>query len=143
MKMNDIKWVFFVITMACFYFACEEPEKIDKKSVTELLTTPIWLSDSLLADGIEAGGIDGMLHKFAGETKFNKDGTGQVGEYTGTWYLNENETELIINADSLPAEVTTYIDELTEASLKINTVFPHQDNPSVLIGIRMTFKAKP
>jgi len=108
----------------------------------KLLTGPIWASDSLLANGVDAGGPAGMLENFKGEAKFNEDGTGYFGIYTGTWRFAYNETQIVIKTDFLLLPLTTKIAELTKLSLKITTSFPNPINPSTPINIRMTFKAK-
>jgi len=108
----------------------------------KLLTGPVWLSDSLLANGVDAGGPAGILFNFKGEAKFNQDGTGYFGIYTGTWRFAFNETQIIITADSLALPITTQIAELTSNSLKIKTSYPNLLNPAAPILIRMTFKPK-
>ena len=129
------------IIFCVIIISCEETTE-DENRNTELLTSHIWLSDSLLAGGEEEGGPGDLLEKFAGETKFDKDGTGTIGQYEGTWQFNDDETLLIITSDSLPAAVTTIINELTEISLKVSTIFPINNDPTNLIGIRMTFVPK-
>ena len=104
------------------------------------LTGPVWTTDSLLANGIDASGPDGMLKIFKGEFKFNEDGTGYFGIYTGTWRFAYNETNIVIETDSLPFPVTTKIAELTKISLKVTTIYP--DPLGVPTNLRMTFKAK-
>jgi hypothetical protein len=125
----------------CIANACKD----DNDSVSErfkLLTDPVWNSDSLLANGVESGGAGGLLEKFAGETKFNTDGTGYVGQYDGTWKFAYNETEITITSDSLLFPVTAQIVELTKTSFKITTGFPNPAKPTEPILIRMTFKPK-
>lgn len=132
--------VMLLIISGCFVvFSCGEKESDRFK----LLTDPIWVTDSLLANGIDATG--GILNKFKGEAKFNKDGTGTFGTYKGEWDFNVDETKLIITSDSLPLPVNTDILELTNTSLKLKTLFPDPKdpfNPASIINIRMTFKAK-
>ncbi len=134
------------LVVLCFsiilYISCEDELEEEQITKTELLTNHIWLSDSLLAGGVNASGPGEILEKFAGETKFNLDGTGTIGQYIGNWKFNEAETQLIITSDSLPAAVTTFISELTESSLKVATVFPLNNDPKNLIGIKMTFIPK-
>jgi len=127
-----------LIISGCFYFSsCEKDSKSDP---FKLLTGPIWASDSLLANGLDASGPDGMLRNFKGEAKFNEDGTGYFGIYTGTWKFSIDETKIIIATDSLPVALTNQIVELTEISLKITTSYPNL--LGVATNIRMTFKAK-
>ena len=110
----------------------------------KLLTTPVWASDSLLANDVEASGSGELLEKFKGDAKFNNDGTGSFGKFTGTWVFAGGETEIVIYSDSIPFRyLTTKIVELTTSSLKITTGFPNIQNPSAGdYRIRMTFKAK-
>ncbi len=106
------------------------------------LTGHVWASDSLLANGVDASGPDGMLKNFKGDAKFNQDGTGYFGVYIGTWRFAYNETQIIISTDSLPLPLTTKIAELTSISLKVTTSYPNLLNPAAPTFIRMTFKPK-
>jgi len=105
-----------------------------------LLTGPTWTSDSLLANGVDASGPDGMLKNFKGEVKFNADLTGNFGIYTGTWKFAYNQTQIVITTDSLPLPLITKVAELTKSSLKVTTIYPNL--LGVFTNIRMTFKAK-
>lgn len=131
--------IVLLIIGGCFAaFSCKEKESERFK----LLTNPIWLADSLIANGVNAGGPGGVLRNFIGDAKFKKDGTGYFGKYTGTWQFNTDETELVITSDSLAIPVIADIKELTSTSLKLTTVMP---NPLDLLhpyNIRMTFKPK-
>ena len=117
-------------------------KKDSQSEQSKLLTGPIWASDSLLANKVDARGPGGMLADFNGEVKFNEDGTGNFGIYSGTWRFAYNETQIVITTDALPLPLTTKIAELTKTSLKITTSYPNLLNPSAPINIRMTFKAK-
>ena len=117
-------------------------KKEDTSERFKLLTGPVWLTDSLLADGIDAGGPGMILAKFKGEAKFNEDGTGDFGIYHGTWVFWYQETQLVILADSFPIPLITLIKELTPASLKVKTSVPNMSDLSDTIDIRMTFNAK-
>lgn len=118
-------------------------DKNDEEELTrfQLLTMTAWLTDSLLANGADASGPGQLLEDFKGEARFNADGTGKFGEYTGTWKLQTSDTEIVIQTDAHPIPITAKIDELTKTSLKITTGFPDLTGGSV-IAIRMTFKAK-
>lgn len=128
-----------ILAGCLFNSSCKKDSQSDP---FKLLTDPVWLSDSLLANGVDAGGPAGILFNFKGEAKFNQDGTGYFGVYTGTWRFAFNETQIIIIADALTLPLTTQIAELTSKSLKITTSYPNLLNPTVPIRIRMTFKAK-
>jgi hypothetical protein len=124
--------LFLVIFTLIGIFSCS------KKSYTEkfnLLTGPIWASDSLLVNGADASGPGGLLENFKGDARFNTDYTGYFGQYTGTWRFAYNETQIVITTDSLPIPITAVIVELDQNALKITTSFSQ-------IPIRMTFKAK-
>ena len=128
-----------LIISGCFYIS--SCKKDSQSESFKLLTGPVWTSDSLLAGGVDASfQPDGMLRNFKGEAKFNEDGTGQFGIYTGTWWFSYDETQIVIATDSLPAALTNKIVELTETSLKITTSYPNL--LGVITNIRMTFKAK-
>ena len=117
-------------------FGCKKDKESER---FKLLTTPTWTTDSLLANGVDASGPGQLLEKFKGNAKFNKDGTGYFGVYPGTWRFNSTETQLIIETDSLAIPVITDIVELTNASLKVTTLFVILQNT---YNIRMTFKPK-
>jgi hypothetical protein len=126
---------FFSVFVIFLAFACETEESERFK----LITGTYWQSDSLLANGADASGPGGMLEKFKGNARFNKDGTGVFGVYTGTWKFAYNDTEIIIDSDSLDFPLTTHIEELTASSFKITTAFPNMANPSQPTRIRLTF----
>jgi hypothetical protein len=128
----------FLIISGCLYIASCQTDKQSKSF--KLLTAHAWVSDSLLANGVDASGPDGMLSNFKGEVKFNEDLTGTFGVYTGTWRFAYNETQVILTTDSLPLPLTAKITELTELSLKVTTSYP--SILGVPTNIRMTFKAK-
>lgn len=123
-----------VIISALLVFSCEK-EDDDQSERFVLLTSPVWVSDSLLVNGVDASGSDQLLEEFDGEVEFNEDGTGRFGDYTGTWNFTANETQLVISTAALPFPITAGIEELTSSSLKIETNFDTQ-------VIRMTFKPK-
>jgi hypothetical protein len=108
----------------------------------KMLTKPIWTTDSLLANGVDAGGTGQLLAKFKGDAKFKDDGTGYFGIYKGTWYFAYEETQIVIQTDSLLIPLTTLIKVLTTDELKVTTSYPNLVNPTNPISIRMTFKAK-
>ena len=130
---------FVVIAIAFVFVSCDKEVTTDNLN---LLTSHIWTADSLLADGIEEGGEGGMLEMFNGDTKFNEDGTGYVGEIVGIWQFSDNETAIAISSDSLPFPITTHIVELTAQSLKLTTSFPIEESPPVFADVRMTFIPK-
>ncbi len=131
--------IFIFISGFVFFYSCKKDSESEN---FKLLTGPVWQSDSLLANGIDASGPDGMLKNFKGEAKFNKDGTGSFGVYTGTWRFAQEETQIVISTDSLPVPLSTKIAELTAISLKITTTYPNPINPAAPTYIRMTFNAK-
>jgi hypothetical protein len=131
--------IFLVVAGFFYLLACSKDTESEN---FKLLTGPVWVSDSLLANGIDASGPDGMLKNFKGEAKFNKDGTGYFGIYTGTWRFAQEETQIVITTDSLPVPLSTKIAELTAESLKITTIYPNPINPAAPTYIRMTFNAK-
>jgi len=130
------------LIMATAFLAVFSCSKDDKSERFKLLTGPIWASDSLLANGIDASLPGGILEKFKGDAKFKEDGTGTFGGYSGQWRFNTDETELTIITDSLPLPIISKIKELTSTSLKITTTVALPAAPTVPINIRMTFKAK-
>ena len=127
-----------IISVCCIVFACKKEKKSEQFL---LLTGPVWVSDSLLAEGVDASGPDQLLEKFKGDIKFREDGTGYFGQYTGTWRFSYSEKEVVISSDALPVPLTTNIIELTTKSLKMTTSYPTA-NPANPLDIRMTFKAK-
>jgi len=136
--MKNLITISIILSLAWVY-ACNKDENSARFN---MLTDPVWITDSLLADGVNAGGPGGLLEKFKGEAKFKSDGTGYFGEYTGQWRFNQDETEITIVTDSLGLPIICDIAELTRESLKINTVVPNPFNTQDQIDIRMTFKAR-
>ena len=128
-----------IVAAGLLLITCTKEESSERFNY---LTGTTWVADSLLANGIEAGGVGGVLEKFNGEVKFNTDGTGVFGIYSGTWKLAFDDTAIIISSDSLAAPLSTQIVELTKISLKITAGIPDAVNPSVFMKIRMTFKSK-
>jgi hypothetical protein len=129
-----------LIIIGLVTFSCTKKD-VESKNFT-LLTSHNWVSDSLLIDGNDASGPGGMLEIFKGDVIFNKDRTGTYGKYTGTWSFAEEETKIVLTSDSLGFPLTTNIEELTNISLKITTVFPRAGEPENPMDIRMTFNAK-
>jgi hypothetical protein len=136
MKKLSYLLIIFVSLLVLTYCKKETSERF------KLLTAVTWDPDTLLADGIEAGGPGGFLEKFNGDVKFNDDGTGNFGVYEGTWAFTSGETQIKIVTDSLPIPLYCDIEELTALSLKITTTVINPDNFSDFIDIRMTFHAK-
>ncbi|MEN8122377.1 MAG: hypothetical protein ABFS35_18675 [Bacteroidota bacterium] len=130
-----------ILIIAVAFFACPNHEDVPSERFN-LLTNHIWVNDSLLADGVEAGGPGETLEAFNGDTKFDVDGTGYIGTFTGDWGFNKNETQITIFSDDLLIPVTVNVVELTTSSFKITTNFPSQSSPGVYIDVRMTFKPK-
>lgn len=131
---NIVIWL--LLAGLLFAAACNK----DKTSESfDLLTSHVWTSDSLLADGIDASDPGELLEKFKGDVVFNVDGTGTFGQYTGTWRFVDNETNIAISSPELTFTLTTHIVELTKNSLKVTFVYPSQP---VSKNIRMTFKPK-
>jgi hypothetical protein len=128
----------FIIFLFFSIYSCNKDSESER---FKLLTTPTWASDSLLANGVDASGPDGLLKNFKGDCIFNVDGTGSFGIYEGTWRFAYDETQIVIETDSLPIPLTTQIAELTSASLKITTSYSNIVT-GIPIKIRMTFKAK-
>ncbi|MFW5687387.1 MAG: hypothetical protein ACOCXV_00525 [Bacteroidota bacterium] len=133
-----------VITIVFTLFvaaSCEKEEETSERF--RLLTQAVWESDSLLINGEDASGPGELLEDFRGDAIFREDFTGTFGTYEGTWKFAQNETELVIQSDSLPALLSTKIHELTAESLKVSTTFPDLQNPTnPALQIRLTFIAK-
>lgn len=133
------------LVLSIMLVSCLNLVSCKKETTSErynFLTGVSWLSDSLLANGEEAGGEGQLLEKFKGEANFYKNGTGVFGTYTGTWTLAYDDTQILIKADSIAIRLTTQIVELTATSLKITTEYPNLILPDEPIKIRMTFNSK-
>jgi hypothetical protein len=128
-----------IIVFSLALITCKkEPPTIRFKN----LTGATWVSDSLLANGADASGPGQILEKFKGELNFYANGTGNFGQYSGTWTLAYDDTQIILTTDSLPVPITTQIVELSSISLKVTTDYPNDIVPTEPIKIRMTFKSK-
>jgi len=131
--------VLILITGIIILAACNKEKESERFT---LITAHKWVSDSLLAEGIDASKPGQMLEKFKGEAEFKKDGTGYFGKYNGTWRFAYEETSVVIDSDSLQVPLTVNIAELTSLSLKVTTSFANPLNLNNPFDIRMTFKAK-
>jgi hypothetical protein len=131
--------LFFLITVVFYVASCKKDEN---SANFKNLTGTTWKSDSLLINGVDASGSGGLLENFSGDVKFNADGTGNFGTYSGNWRFALNETQLVITSPSLPLPLTAQIKELTSTSLKITTALPDPMNPANFLNVRMTFKPK-
>lgn len=131
--------VFTLLTGSVLFNSCS---KKDESERFRLLTGHAWRSDSLLVNGMDASGATGLLRNFVGDVKFNSDGSGTFGSYTGTWMFTSNETKLTIASDSLLIPITANIAELTTSSLKVTTSYPNLVNPALPLNVRMTFKPR-
>ena len=129
----------FCITACMLIIACSKEKESER---FKLLTTPVWTSESILANGVEPAGSWVFLKQFSGDAKFNKDGTGTFGSYTGQWRFNEDETEITIITSTVPLPIITDIVVLTSQSLRITTTINNPLNPSESADVSMTFKAK-
>jgi len=127
------------ITICLMFFSCKKDEKSER---FKLLTTPVWTTVSLLADGADASGPGGILEEFKGDAKFKEDGTGYFGEHEGQWWFNTAETEITIKTNELPLPIYADIVELTTKSLKLTTTINLPQDPSQSVNISMTFKAR-
>jgi hypothetical protein len=127
--------------------SCDKDED-DVSERFDLLTGVEWESESLFINGIDASGPGDLLENFKGTAKFNKDGTGNFGAYTGTWRflqdytILEIKTVIAIGETQVPITLPADIIELTASILKIETNFPNFENPGEELQIEMTFRAK-
>jgi len=127
-----------VITAAFLIFSCSKEKKSENFI---LLTTPVWSSDTLLANGEDASGPGELLEKFKGDARFEEDGSGYFGDYTGQWRFNPDESQITIITDSMPLPIICNLIMLTADSLKITTIVPDKVTLDP-INIRMTFSVK-
>ncbi len=137
--MNRIT-LLLIVVVGMHIVGCNDKDDKDEVDYFTLLTKPTWVSDSLLANGLDASGPDGALVNFKGEAKFRTDGTGTFGTYDGTWTLSN--TQITINSPDFFIPINAEIVELNTSSLKITTVVPDINNLPEVLNIRMTFKAK-
>jgi hypothetical protein len=127
--------LFLLMAITIIVLSCNKEKVSDRFT---LLTSHTWTSDSLLADGVDASDPGEMLALFKGDARFNEDGTGTFGQYSGTWMFTDNETNVAITSPDLPFALTTHIVELTRTSFKVTFTFPG----TTPTNIRMTFKPK-
>ncbi|HSL86284.1 MAG TPA: hypothetical protein VK861_05080 [Bacteroidales bacterium] len=136
-----MKRIALLVTISvCLMFSSCSKEKESQRF--KWLTTPVWTTEQLLVNGVSADGPGDLLEGFKGDSKFNKDGTGTFGSYTGTWSFSSDESQLIIQTPDLPIPVITTIAELTSSRLDVTTAFPNQTDPANPYNIRMVFRVK-
>jgi len=135
------KYLLMAVFLSSIFIAtsCGEDEK---DTPFTLLTGPVWVSDSLLVNGLDASGVGQPLANFRGEARFLQDGTGIFAGFTGTWRFAQNDTRLIIESPDFPIPITTQVVELSRADLKISTEVPNPLLPGTNMRIRMTFKSR-
>lgn len=141
--MRKLLYSALMISFLVFIYSCEKDKEDSDRFA--LLTGSVWQSDSLLVNGADASGPGQLLTNFMGEARFNEDGSGTFGNYSGTWRFAQRDTELVIQSDSLPygLPLSTKILLLTQEDLKVSTSFPDVTNISnPPLQIRLTFKAK-
>ena len=130
---------FLIIAAMVLAYSCKD----DESDRFEFLTGAVWTPVSLLANGVDATGPNGILAGFVGDAKFNEDGTGTFGTYSGEWMFAAAEEKIVITTSSLPISVTLTIVELTSTSLKLPGSIPDPQNlTGPPISIEMTFTAK-
>src|SRR5665648_641327 len=110
--------ILLFVTLLLMASACKKETQSERFL---LLTAHTWITDSLLAGGIDASGPGQLLEKFKGDIKFNEDGSGFFGQYDGTWRFVYDETSVVLESVDLPAPLTAFIAELTSSSLKMTT----------------------
>lgn len=132
-------FLILLILSGCFVISSCKEKDSERFS---FLTGVTWVTDSLIANGQDASEPGQLLADFKGEAKFNEDGTGSFGNYTGEWNFSSSETQLVIKSNSLAIPVIADIKELTSVSLKLTAVLPNQQDLMNPHRIRMTFKAK-
>ena len=136
--MKKFTLILVLISLSLIYYSCNKKDVKSDRFI--FLTDNIWLSDSLLVNGVDASGAGELLEGFVGEAKFNEDGTGTFGQNAGAWYFTDNETDITITSDDLQVPLTCNIVTLTATSFKITTSYTV---PIVgQLAIRITFKAK-
>jgi hypothetical protein len=130
----------FLILPLLFFVSCDKDDDDDVSERFRLLTSPVWILEELLVNGIEP--TEGFLANFRGETDFREDGTGSFGELSGTWEFRQNETQIRITTPAFPVPIPANIVELTASSLIISALVPNPENLQETLDIRMTFRAK-
>ncbi|HEX2969577.1 MAG TPA: hypothetical protein VHO46_10800 [Bacteroidales bacterium] len=133
---------FILLLLLSGFFGLISCEKNKDSENFKNLTGTTWRSDSLLVNGIDASGPGGILEDFVGDVRFNEDGTGTFGTYSGKWMFGMNETQLTITSDSLLIPINANIIELTKTSLKIKTSYPNPLDLTTPLNLRLTFKPK-
>ena len=129
--------------------SCDKEEEDEVSERFDLLTGVEWESESLFVNGVDASdhSAGDLFENLRGTAKFNKDGTGTFGAFTGTWRFLKDYTVLEIKTVIpfgeilLPITLPADIIELTAIKLKIETDFQDIDSDDEL-KIEMTFRAK-
>jgi len=141
LKLKVMKKValFLIIATLVIAYSCKDDESERFKFLTEATWTPV----SLKANGVDATGPGGILEGFSGEVRFNVDGSGTFGTYSGEWTFAASEEKLVITTTVLPISITLTIVQLTSTSLSLQGSFPDPNNlTGPPITIEMTFSAK-
>ena len=131
-----------LLLLVLFLIVIASCKKTSESANFRNLTSITWKSDTMMADGVIADGPGQMLEKFKGDARFNADGQGYFGQYSGTWRFSNNEKYLVIESDSLAVPLTANIVLLTAENFKITTSYPNPYDPFKPFSIRMTFIPK-
>ncbi len=132
----------FLVLPLLFIASCDKDDEDEVSERFRLLTTPVWESQQLLVNGVDASGSGGLLENFKGDAKFNADGTGNFGNLTGTWEFQQDETQIRIVTNAYPFPIVANIEELTSSAFRIGTLFPNPENPQQQLTVTMSFVAR-
>ncbi len=127
------------VAVALLLFSCDKNKKSERFT---LLTTPVWTTESVTATGADTSGVSVLVKLVWGDAKFNTDGTGTFGMFSGNWSFNSDEDQITITTASLPSAIVANIITLTNQSLKLSTDLAFPTHPENLINIVLSFKVK-
>lgn len=127
------------VAVALFLYSCSKDKESERFT---LLTTPVWTTESITATGADTTGVGVLIKLIRGDAKFNTDGTGTFGMFSGKWSLNSDEDQITITTLALPSSIVADILTLTNQSLKLSADITIATHPQDLINLVLSFKVK-
>jgi len=127
-----------LVALVLLLVSCSKDEKSERFI---LLTTPVWTTESITATGADTTGVGVLIKLIRGDAKFNPDGTGTLGMFSGQWSLSDDENQITITTLALPAIVADIL-TLTAQSLSLSADITIATHPQDLIKIVLSFKVK-
>jgi hypothetical protein len=100
--MKSTARVIILLSVATLIWGCKSSSPVEPlQTKTDLLTGSVWMLQKALALGPSAGQSTDITSQFPFiSMTFNKDGSYQMADYSGTWQFTDNETSILFDKGS-------------------------------------------